>query len=161
VDILAMIKQTVKDRIAAGTGILQESAVPIAWISPSADPYLLNLVESYGCRVVATEYVINQALVEIEEDIEPMLALARSFIDASLIGSTAARVRRIKEGIKEKRIKGVLITTSLGASHCSMETRLIERLLGDVPVLSIDVPEPFGISEQIRTRIEAFVEMLK
>jgi benzoyl-CoA reductase/2-hydroxyglutaryl-CoA dehydratase subunit BcrC/BadD/HgdB len=41
-----------------------------------------------------------------------------------------------------------------------METRLIEKMLGKVPVLSIDIPEPFGISGQVRTRLEAFMEMI-
>jgi len=160
-DIVEMMYQTVKQRIDKGVGILTEKAIPIAWITPTADPYLLNIVENFGCRVVETEYVINQALVEIEENIEPFRALARSFINASLIGSTGERVKRIKGKITEGRIKGVLITNMLGASHCAMETRLIERMLGNVPVLAIDVPAPFGITEQIKTRIEAFMETIR
>lgn len=152
---------TVKQRVELGQGVLKAGAIPIAWVSPSADPYMLNLVEDMGCRVVATEYVINQALVEIEEDAEPFRALARAFLQASLIGSTEERVERIKGEIDAGKVRGVLITNSMGASHCAMETRLIEKMLGKVPVLSVDIPEPFGISEQIRTRLEAFVEMIR
>lgn len=187
--IVEMLYETVKYRVEKNIGVLNENAVPIAWITPSADPYLLNLVEDLGARVVATEYVINQALVKIEENtdsvrnlsrfwdspsektgiplskisngVDPFRALARSFIDASLIGSTGERVRRIKEKIEKGSIKGVLITNMLGASHCAMEIRLIEKMLKDVPVLSIDVPAPFGITEQIKTRIEAFIETIK
>jgi hypothetical protein len=161
VDIVRGIYDMVKDRVKKGIGVLRKDAIPIAWVTPSADPYLLNLVEDLGCRVVETEYVIRQALTLIEEDIEPLRALARSFINASLIGSTEERVRRIKQKIAQNKIKGVLITNMLGASHCAMETRLIERLLSDVPALSIDVPAPFGINQQIRTRIEAFVETIR
>ncbi|MCX7995659.1 MAG: 2-hydroxyacyl-CoA dehydratase family protein [candidate division WOR-3 bacterium] len=160
-EIVEMIYHLVKDRVAKGIGVLKKDAIPIAWVTPSADPYLLNLVEECGCRVVTTEYVINQALVQIEEDIEPLRALARAFINASLIGSTEERIKKIKEKIVKKQVKGVLITNMLGASHCAMETRLIEKLLSDVPILSIDVPAPFGITQQIKTRLEAFVEAMR
>lgn len=159
-EIVQMVHNMVKKRVEKGVGVLKKDAIPIAWITPSADPYLLNLVEELGCRVVETEYVINQANVLIEENIEPLRALARSFINASLIGSSEERVKNIKEKITKKIIKGVLITNMLGASHCAMETRVIERLLDDVPVLSIDVPPPFGITQQIKTRLEAFVETM-
>ncbi|MEO0225847.1 MAG: 2-hydroxyacyl-CoA dehydratase family protein [candidate division WOR-3 bacterium] len=161
IDIIEMIYSTVRERVNNNTGVLDREAIPIAWVSPSADPYMLNLIEDMGCRVVATEYVINQALVKIEEDIEPIPALARAFLNASLIGSTRERVRRLQEKIDAGLIRGVLITNSFGASHCAMETRLIEKMLGKVPVLAIDIPEPFGIGEQIRTRLEAFVEMIR
>ncbi|MGB9720757.1 MAG: 2-hydroxyacyl-CoA dehydratase [bacterium] len=160
-EIIEMIYNLVKERVEKGIGVLKKDAIPIAWVTPSADPYLLNLVEDLGCRVVETEYVINQSMVQIEEDIEPVRALARSFINASLIGSSEERVRNIKEKIAKKIIKGVLITNMLGASHCAMETRVIEKLLDGVPTLSIDVPAPFGITQQIKTRIEAFVETMK
>lgn len=161
IDIVEMMNEAVKERVKKGVGVLKSDAVPIAWVTPSADPYLLNLVEDIGLRVVETEYVINQALVSIEVDSDPFSALARSFLKASLIGSTRERVKRIIKGIKEGRIKGILITNMLGASHCAMETRLIEHLLKDVPVLSIDVPAPFGVTEQIKTRLLAFAEMIR
>jgi len=161
IKIVGMIYETTVKRAEKGTGVLSPDAVPIAWVTPSADPYLLNLVEDLGGRVTETEYVINQALVKIEENIEPFRALARACYQASLIGSTEERVKRIKETVKKGQIKGVLITNMLGASHCSMESRLIEKMLGDVPVLSIDVPAPFGITEQIRMRLTAFMETIK
>jgi benzoyl-CoA reductase/2-hydroxyglutaryl-CoA dehydratase subunit BcrC/BadD/HgdB len=161
IDILEMVYETVEKRVKQGIGVLKADAIPIAWITPSADPLLLNLVEDFGLRIVETEYVINQALVAIEEDIEPFRALARSFLQASLIGSTQERIKKITEGVKAKRIAGVLITNMIGASHCAMETRLMEKMLSDVPVLSIDVPAPFGITEQLKTRIAAFAETLR
>lgn len=159
--ICEMVYETIRERVKKGVGVLNNKAIPLAWIMPTADPMLLNLVEELGGRVVATEYVINQALVEIEENIDPFNALARSFLNASLIGSTEERVRRIKAQVAQGKIKGVLITNMLGASHCSMETRLIEKMLSQVPVLSLDVPAPLGITEQLKTRIAAFMETLK
>lgn len=160
-DILEMVYETVEQRVKQSIGVLKADAIPIAWITPSADPLLLNLVEDFGLRIVETEYVINQALVPIEENIEPFQALARSFLQASLIGSTQERIKKITEGVKDKRIAGVLITNMIGASHCAMETRLMEKMLSNVPVLSIDVPAPFGITEQLKTRIAAFAETLR
>ena len=161
ISIVEMIRDTVARRVDKGTGIASTDAIPIAWITPSADPYLLNIMEDLGCRIVETEYIINQALVPIDENIEPFRALARAFYQASLIGSTQARVERIRQAARERRIKGVLITNMLGASHCAMETRLIESMITEVPVISIDVPMPSGITEQLRTWLEAFVETIK
>ncbi|MBE0432528.1 2-hydroxyacyl-CoA dehydratase [candidate division WOR-3 bacterium] len=160
-DIVEMVHNTVSERAAKGTGVLGPDAVPIAWITPTADPLLLNVAENLGARIVETEYVINQAHVEIDENIDPFLALARSFMNASLIGSTSERVRRIRDSVNQGRIKGVIISNMLGCSHCAMETRLIEEKLKDLPVLSIDVPAPMGITEQLRTRISAFMETLR
>jgi hypothetical protein len=159
--ILEMVHETIKERVRRGVGILKKDALPIAWVTPTADPILLNIMEDAGCRVVASEYVINQAMVEIDQDIDPFHALARSFANASLIGSTRERTKRIKAKIVAGRIDGVIITNMLGASHCAMETRLIEKMLGKVPVLALDVPAPAGITEQLKTRIAAFVETLQ
>lgn len=159
--ILNMVHATVKDRVRRKVGVLDKDALPIAWVTPTADPILLNIMEDAGCRVVASEYVINQAMVEIDEDGDPFHALAKSFINASLIGSTRERVKRIKNEIETERIAGVIITNMLGASHCAMETRLVEKMLDKVPVLAIDVPAPPGITEQLKTRITAFVETLR
>jgi len=160
-DIIEMVYETIEHRVQKKEGVLSRDAIPIAWVTPSADPFLLNLVEDMGCRIVATEYVINQALVQIEEDLDPLRALARSFLNASLIGSTEERVKRIMKGVEEGQISGVLITNMMGCSHCAMETRLIQQMFREVPVLSIDVPAPFGITEQLKSRIAAFVEMLR
>jgi len=159
--ILEMLLETVEERSRKKVGVLPTDAIPIAWITPSADPYLLNLIEEMGLRVAATEYVIRQALVEIEENIEPFRALARSFLNGSLIGSTEERIERIKSAIDKGVIHGVFITNMLGASHCAMETKLIAEKLDRVPVLAVDVPPPFGITEQLKTRIAAFAEMLR
>ena len=159
-DILRMVYETVDHRVSERSGVLDRNAIPIAWVTPTADPLLINVVEDLGGRIAATEYVINQALVEIEEDIDPFHALARSFLSASLIGSTEERVRRITADIEAGKVRGVIITNMLGCSHCAMETRLIEEKLNAVPVLAIDVPAPLGITEQLRTRIAAFMETL-
>ena len=161
ISIVEMLLDLVRERAAKKVGVLDRDAVPVAWVTPSADPYLLNLVENLGGRVVATEYVINQALVPVEENIDPFRALARAFMKSSLNGSTSERVKRIAGMAGSGQIKGVIITNMLGASHCAMETRLIEKELQSVPVLVIDVPAPFGITEQIRTRIEAFMETIR
>jgi benzoyl-CoA reductase/2-hydroxyglutaryl-CoA dehydratase subunit BcrC/BadD/HgdB len=160
ISILEMILETITARIKQGVGIQPETALPIAWINPTADPYLLNFVEDLGLRVVSTEYVIRQALVTIDETIDPFHALARSFMHASLIGSTRQRITLIQKAIEMGKIKGVLITNMLGGSHCAMETKLMETLIDSVPVLSLDVPPPPGITEQIKTRLEAFAETL-
>jgi benzoyl-CoA reductase/2-hydroxyglutaryl-CoA dehydratase subunit BcrC/BadD/HgdB len=58
----------------------------------------------------------------------------------------------------------VLISGIFGASHCPWDegaiTRIVREELG-IPVLSFDVPySPGRPSEQVKSRIESFVELL-
>ena len=74
------------------------------------------------------------------------------------------RVGRILKEAKKFRAEGVIISGIFGASHCPFEDRRItdELRKADLPVLSFDVPfSPGRPSEQVKNRIESFVEIIK
>lgn len=168
--ILSHLVATCEARVARGETVLDPDAVRIVWVTPPADPLFLNYLEDHGARVVGTEYVIAQALEPIKET-GPRLAagrlaaLAESFMAASLIGTTRERVNTVLRQAHEYRAEGVVVSGVLGGSHCAMESRLIGRYVReelDIPVLEFDVPEPGPeISRQLRTRIDAFLELLR
>ena len=116
-------------------------------------------------QIVGTEYVINQALHEIPEDQEPMTALAENLLNASLIGSSRHRAKSIIEQAQRHHAEGIVISGILGGSHCAFETNLIQEYVAaetELPVLAFDVPAPTtAVSSQIKTRLEAFVELLR
>lgn len=155
---------TCERRVRRGERIVAEDALRVVWITPPADPLFLCFLEDRGARVVGSEYVINQALVAIGETGRPVEALADSFLQASLIGSSRERADIAIAQARERGAEGVVISGILGGSHCAMESHLIagrvkEEL--DIPVLQFDVPEPSReINQQLGTRIDAFLEVL-
>jgi len=163
--ILEHVEQTIEQRLARCDYLGPTDALRVVWVTPPADPLLLVFAEDLGLRVVGTEYVINQALSEIPEDREPITALAENLLNASLVGSSCARAQSVIDQAREYQAEGVVISGILGGSHCAFETRLIEEYVSrelDLPVLAFDVPAPApAVSSQVRTRLEAFAELLR
>ncbi|MFO7651882.1 MAG: 2-hydroxyacyl-CoA dehydratase family protein [bacterium] len=182
-DILEHLLDTARRRVEAGDLPLDSDALRIAWSSPPADPLFLCHVEDLGCRVVATEYLINQALEEIAEGTEwprdrenekpdavvaidnRLSAIAESFMAASLIGSSRQRAATFIRRARARGAEGVVVSGVLGGSHCAMESRPIAEEVRaglGVPLLEFDVLSPAReVNRQIATRIEAFVEVLR
>ncbi|MBN1389429.1 MAG: 2-hydroxyacyl-CoA dehydratase [Candidatus Thermoplasmatota archaeon] len=73
------------------------------------------------------------------------------------------RVRRLKEVIKAFGIEGVVFHTLRGCHLNNLEATKIELALREisVPMVRIESEYDEGDIEQVRTRIEAFVEMIK
>jgi hypothetical protein len=166
IDILEQLRDTAQRRVQTGDLPLDPNALRIAWCSPPADPLFLCAVEDRGCRVVATEYLINQALTLIPEDGQSGLAsIAESFMAASLIGSSRQRAETLIRRARARGAEGVLVSGVLGGSHCAMESRPIAeevRAALGVPVLEFDILAPAReVNRQIETRIAAFLEVVR
>jgi hypothetical protein len=163
--ILEHVEQTIDGRLARQDYLGPPDALRVVWVTPPADPLLLVFAEDLGLRVVGTEYVINQALHEIPEDREPITALAENLLNASLVGSSRARAQSVIDQARQYQAEGIVISGILGGSHCAFETSLIQEYVArelDLPVLSFDVPAPApAVSSQVRTRLEAFAELLR
>ena len=163
--VLEHIVGTAERRAGAREYVLDERALRLIWVTPPADPLLLTYVEDRGARVVGTEYVINQALEEMDESKPPLDAIAESFLAASLIGTSRQRAEAVIRQARERQAEGVIISNILGGSHCAMESRLIaDRVKAELglPVLEFDVAPPAReIDRQLQTRIDAFLELLR
>jgi hypothetical protein len=163
--ILEHVAETVLERSRRQQYLGPVDALRVVWVTPPADPLLLSYAEDLGLRIVGTEYVIAQALPEIPETGDPLANLAETFLNASLIGSSRARAQSVIAQAQRYQAEGVIISGILGGSHCAAETNLIRDYVQealDLPVLAFDVPAPSGlIQSQIKTRIEAFVEVLR
>ncbi len=73
------------------------------------------------------------------------------------------RVLRIKEAIRKYKVEGVVYHILRGCHLGSLEATKIELVLEDmgIPMLKLESEYDAGDLEQIRTRVEAFVEMMK
>lgn len=164
-NVIEHLLATARARAAAGQRVVAGDGLRIVWVTPPADPLLLCYLEDRGGRVVGTEYVINQALEEMDEQQPGLEAIAGSFMAASLIGTSRQRAESVLSQAREQNAEGVLISGILGGSHCAMEARLIaDRVKAglDLPVLEFDVAQPAAeIDRQTRTRIDAFLELVR
>ncbi len=165
-DILEDLRDTARRRVETGDLPLERDALRIAWCSPPADPLFLCAVEDRGCRVVGTEYLINQALESIAADSRPGLdAIAESFLAASLIGTSRQRAASLISRARAHDAEGVIVSGVLGGSHCAMESRPIAeevRTALGLPVLEFDILAPAReLNRQIETRIAAFLEVVR
>lgn len=172
-EVLEHLCDTARRRVETGDLPLDRDALRIAWCSPPADPLFLCAVEDRGCRVVATEYLINQALEAIAADSRQLTAdsraglsaVAASFLAASLIGSSRQRAASLIQRARAQRAEGVIVSGVLGGSHCAMESRPIAEEVRaglGVPVLEFDILAPAReVNRQIETRIAAFLEVVR
>ncbi len=162
--ILSHLLTTAEYRRQTRQPVVPPEALRLAWLTPPADPLLLTYAEDQGARIVATEYVINQALTLIEQSQPPLTAIARSHIDGSLNGTSRERAEMLIRQAQANRAEGLIISGILGGSHCAMESRLIGSLVREqlqIPVLEFDVAQPNReIDRQTKTRIDAFLELL-
>lgn len=73
------------------------------------------------------------------------------------------RLRRMKESIKAFGIEGVVFHTLRGCHLNNLEATKIELDMRDIgiPVVKLESEYDEGDIEQVRTRVEAFVEMIK
>ncbi|MEO0067528.1 MAG: 2-hydroxyacyl-CoA dehydratase family protein [candidate division WOR-3 bacterium] len=164
--ILEHLLATAEYRLKGNLPILKPDSLRLAWLTPPADPLLLPYVEDLGARVVATEYVINQALsiIDTEAD-DPLGAIARSMLAGSLNGTSRERADLLIAQAEMRKAEGVIVSAILGGSHCALESKLIATHIKQrlkIPLLEFDVAPPKGeIDRQTITRIEAFMELVR
>jgi len=180
--VLDELHKTVEWRVKKRAGYPNQS-VKLLWLTPPADPLLLNYVEELGGRIVATEYLINQTtpLISIENDKTAQLPsdehhrsfgresiflpLSEAQLSGSLISSSDYRIGLALQYAGKSRANGAVISGVFGSSHCPYETApLVEALRqAGIPTLAFDVVAPGKVrmQAQLLNRIEAFIEMLK
>jgi len=137
----------------------------LLWLTPPADPLLLNYAEDFGARIVASEYLINQTTPIINPDGDPFDCLAEAQLAGTLMGSTGFRINLALDQARQSRADAVIISGVFGSSHCPYETApLVDALRSaGIPALAFDVVAPgkVRVQSQVMNRMEAFFEMLR
>ncbi|NQU02889.1 MAG: 2-hydroxyacyl-CoA dehydratase [Syntrophaceae bacterium] len=163
--VLEHVYETVKRRVERGEGVLGQEAIRVTWAFLPLDVRIFRIFEDMGVRAAGADYMFHNCRHRIDEEGDPLRALADNYLSASSIGSCEYRADLVIEQARRYGAEGVVFPGIFGASHCPAGGRVItdkvKRDLG-LPTLSFDITlpgdEPLG---QIRTRSEAFVEMLK
>ena len=163
-----------EERIKAHQGVVPENT-PRLMLSgcPMAVPNwkLPFVVESSGAVIVGEESCIGtrntrDLVAEGGQSLEEMLdALADRYmrIDCACFTPNTERLDNITGMAKDLRVKGVI---HYGLSFCTpyaVEAFKVEKALqaAGVPMLSIETDYSMEDVEQLKTRVEAFVEMVR
>jgi benzoyl-CoA reductase/2-hydroxyglutaryl-CoA dehydratase subunit BcrC/BadD/HgdB len=169
--LLAELKQMEKKGLRAG----EEGAARILLAgSPMMYPNfkIPTIVEESGGMIITDELctgfrlMADPVMVDGMSKREIYEALAeRYFFPCSCpcFSPNDERIRRMKEAIKAFGVEGVVFHTLRGCHLNNLEATKIELALREIgiPMVKLESEYDEGDIEQVRTRVEAFVEMIK
>lgn len=162
-----------EERVAAGEGIVS-AKTPRLLLSgcPMAVPNwkLPYVVESSGAVIVGEESCIGtrntrDLVDESGESVEEMLdAICERYmkIDCACFTPNNERLENIKKLAKDTNADGVLHYSLMFCQPYTHEAFKVEKTLkeAEIPMLAIETDYSMEDIEQLKTRVEAFVEML-
>ncbi len=129
---------------------------------------VLRIIEECGAAIVCQENCtgIKGLDLFVEEQEDPFLALARRYlhIPCSCMSPNSGRLNLLDSLIDEFRIDGVVDLTWQCCHTYNIESRVVGEMVEQqrgLPFLHIETDYSNSDVEQLRTRIEAFLEIVK
>ncbi len=130
---------------------------------------LIRLVEDAGCYIVDDDFVIGQSWFESDVPTEgdPLLALARSYLDRSVYSSVRHDFRKprwdgLVDKVRRNRAEAVLFLIAKFCEPAYFDyvpyKQELER--AGIPHLQLEFEEKSFTFDRLRTEIETFVESL-
>ena len=109
---------------------------------------------------------MKQYLHDVATSGSPLDAIADKYLatPCSCMSPNTGRLELLAELAKEYHADGVVDITWIGCHTYNVESRVLKDFLakhGNVPLLQIETDYSQGDNAQIKTRIEAFLEMIK
>jgi benzoyl-CoA reductase subunit C len=130
---------------------------------------LLRVVEEAGCYVVDDDLLVGHRWFakDIPTDGDPLGALARAYVDSSVVSSVRhpgrtprpeALIRKVREG----RADGVIFCSAKFCEPALYDYVPFKEVLekAGIPYLSIEFEEKMSTFETVRTQVETFVESI-
>ncbi|MFQ5646006.1 MAG: 2-hydroxyacyl-CoA dehydratase subunit D [bacterium] len=135
----------------------------ITGIAPG-DLYIYSMIDRLGGIVVGSECVVNLYFEDIKTTGDPLEAMTDRFL--SVPYTLKARERAdwtLNHFRRLKKADGVIFNCNFGCNYQAAEARIVTDTLKEagIPCLITDADLPRGNRGQMRTRIEAFIEMLR
>lgn len=127
---------------------------------------IVKQLEEAGSSVVCFENCVGTKNFEmlVDEDKEPIDAIAERYLNipCSIMTPNDDRMNRIKEYIKDYSVDGVVDVTLTACHTYAIETEKVRRAVEGCgkSYLAIETNYSNSDSGQLKTRLEAFVEML-
>ncbi len=127
---------------------------------------VLKIIEESGAAVVYIENCsgMKQYLHDVATSGSPLDAIADKYLETpcSCMSPNTGRLELLAKLAKEYHADGVVDITWVGCHTYNVESRVLRDYLakhGNVPLLQIETDYSQGDAGQIKTRVEAFLEM--
>jgi benzoyl-CoA reductase/2-hydroxyglutaryl-CoA dehydratase subunit BcrC/BadD/HgdB len=127
---------------------------------------VINILEDSGANVVAFESCSGyKQTFQVDESKDPIQALAEQYlsIPCSVMSPNPGRFELLDEMIKEFSVDGVVDLTWQACHTYNVEAFQVQKQVEDkyqLPYLHLETDYSESDTEQIRVRIEAFLEMI-
>lgn len=128
----------------------------------------LAVIEELGAAIVCYEGccgIMNMRRPVDETADDPMFAIADKYLEVpcAVMSPNHSRFEQLKDTLEEWNVDGVISITVHACNPFDIESKAIEEICAeeDVPFLHIRTDYSPGDEGQIRTRLEAFLEMLE
>ena len=129
----------------------------------------INVMEELGGAIVCYEGCCGissrRRLVDEDRSRDPYVRIAEKYIEVpcAVVSPNYRRMDQVRETIKEWHADGYVSITLHSCNPFAIETENIRRVCEemDIPLLHIENDFYPGDAGQIRTRIEAFLEMIR
>jgi len=128
---------------------------------------VVRLIEKAGANVVCFENCSGyRSVFTIDEKKEPLQAMAEKYLatPCSVMSPNPGRIELLTELVKEFSVDGVVDLTWQACHTYNIESYSIEKFVSDkfgLPFLHLETDYSESDTEQLRVRIEAFLEMVK
>lgn len=133
----------------------------IAW----GDVGLYSIVDELGGLIVGSECVLNLYFEDIDTEGDPIDILTRRFLSIPYTLSSKKRAKWTLENVrKTQEVEGVIFNCNFGCNYQAAEARIVTDVLkkeGGIPCMITDSDLPRENRGQMRTRLEAFIEMIR
>ena len=128
----------------------------------------INVIEELGSAIVCYEgccgIMAMRRLMDESPDKDPIVSIAEKYLDVpcAVMSPNTSRMKQLDETIDEWNIDGVISVTVHSCNPFDIESRNIEKVCDEkgVPFIHLRTDYSPGDEGQLRTRIEAFLEML-
>lgn len=128
---------------------------------------VIRVIEESGAAVVYIENCsgMKQYLHDVGTAASPLDAIANKYLatPCSCMSPNTGRLELLAKLVKEYHADGVVDITWVGCHTYNVESRVLREYLGQhgtTPLLQIETDYSQGDVAQIRTRVEAFLEMI-
>ncbi len=167
-EVAQIYQDSFRQRVDAGTGNgVTEERVRLLWIQNRIqfkEPLVRELEQDLGAIVVIDE--LNNITWDPIDPEDPLPGIARRMITNSFNGPIETRLGKLQDLARKYKVDGAINPCNWGCRQGAGARGMMRKGLGDVgvPVLNLEVDcvDPRAFAEgQLRTRLEAFVEMLE
>ncbi|HMM22252.1 MAG TPA: double-cubane-cluster-containing anaerobic reductase [Selenomonadales bacterium] len=129
---------------------------------------VIRIIEECGAAVVYIENCsgMKQYVDLVDENKPPLAAVAEKYLNTpcSCMSPNPRRMERISQVVADYQADGVVDIVWQGCHTYNVESRVLREHLkqnSDVPFLHIETDYSQGDAEQIKTRVQAFLEMMR